>query len=86
MGYAFRTEFDDVAYDCGSFNKEWTAINAKNPEGLEVMYKLLETADIFLTSLRSGALQRLGLDYEPCTRSSLVWFGHRIVVMASMVL
>lgn len=78
-GMAFRTEFDDVAYDCGSFNKEWTAINAKNPEGLEVMYKLLETADIFLTSLRSGALQRLGLDYETLHEKfpRLVWAQNR---------
>ena len=29
-GMRFRTEFDDVAYDCGSFNKEWTAINCKS--------------------------------------------------------
>ena len=40
-GMRFRTEFDDVAYDCGSFNKEWTAINCKSPEGLEVMYNLI---------------------------------------------
>ncbi len=47
------------------------------------MYHLLETADIFLTSLRSGALKRLGLDYETLHDSSLVWFGLRTVAMAS---
>ena len=78
-GMRFRTEFDDVAYDCGSFNKEWTAINCKSPEGLEVMYHLLETADIFLTSLRSGALKRLGLDYETLHERfpRLVWAQNR---------
>ena len=78
-GMRFRTEFDDVAYDCGSFNKEWTAINCKSPEGLEVMYHLLETADIFLTSLRSGALKRLGLDYEALHEKfpRLVWAQNR---------
>lgn len=78
-GMRFRTEFDDVAYDCGSFNKEWTAINCKSPEGLEVMYHLLETADIFLTSLRSGALKRLGLDYETLHEKfpRLVWAQNR---------
>ena len=78
-GMKFRTEFDDVAYDCGSFNKEWTAINAKNPEGYEVFMKLLETADIFLTSLRSGALGRLHLDYETLHAKfpKLVWAQNR---------
>jgi crotonobetainyl-CoA:carnitine CoA-transferase CaiB-like acyl-CoA transferase len=78
-GMRFRTEFDDVAYDCGSFNKEWTAINAKNPEGYEVFLKLLETADIFLTSLRSGALGRLHLDYETLHAKfpKLVWAQNR---------
>lgn len=78
-GMRFRTEFDDVAYDCGSFNKEWTAINCKNPEGKEVMLNLLSKADIFLTSLRSGALQRLGLDYETLHEQfpRLVWAQNR---------
>ena len=78
-GMRFRTEFDDVAYDCGSFNKQWTAINAKNPEGYQVFLKLLETADIFLTSLRSGALERLHLDYETLHAKfpKLVWAQNR---------
>ena len=63
-GMNYKSEFDDVAYDCGSFNKEWTAIDCKNPEGNEVMMNLLSKADIFVTSLRDGALKRLGLDYE----------------------
>ena len=78
-GMRFRTEFDDVAYDCGSFNKEWTAIDCKNPEGKEVMLNLISKADIFLTSLRSGALGRLGLDYESLHEKfpRLVWAQNR---------
>ncbi len=78
-GMKFRTEFDDVAYDCGSFNKEWTAINCKNPEGKKVMLDLLSKADIFVTSLRSGALKRLGLDYETLHEMfpKLVWAQNR---------
>ncbi|MBE6470926.1 MAG: CoA transferase [Coriobacteriaceae bacterium] len=78
-GMRFRTEFDDVAYDCGSFNKEWTAIDCKNPEGKEVMLNLLSKADIFVTSLRSGALKRLGLDYETLHEKfpRLVWAQNR---------
>lgn len=78
-GMRFRTEFDDVAYDCGSFNKEWTAIDCKNPEGKEVMLNLLSKADIFVTSLRDGALKRLGLDYETLHEMfpRLVWAQNR---------
>lgn len=78
-GMRFRTEFDDVAYDCGSFNKEWTAIDCKNPEGKAVMLDLISKADIFVTSLRSGALKRLGLDYETLHEKfpRLVWAQNR---------
>lgn len=63
-GMKFKTEFDDVAFDHGSFNKDWVAIDLKTEDGHNIMMKLLETADIFVTSLRDGALERLGLDYE----------------------
>lgn len=45
-------------------NKKLTSINLKSPEGLEVMFKLLEDADVFITNIRMGGLKRLGLDYE----------------------
>lgn len=78
-GMNYKSEFDDVAYDCGSFNKEWTAIDAKNPEGKQAMLDLLAKADIFVTSLRDGALNRLGLDYETLHEMfpKLVWAQNR---------
>lgn len=74
-GMKFKTEFDDVAFDHGSFNKHWIAIDLKTTQGHEVMLKLLEEADIFVTSLRDGALKRLGLDYESLHQlfPRLVW-------------
>jgi len=44
--------------------KRSLAIDVKKKAGLEVLFKLLETADVFLTSLRPGALHRLGLDAD----------------------
>jgi crotonobetainyl-CoA:carnitine CoA-transferase CaiB-like acyl-CoA transferase len=44
--------------------KRSLAIDIKKKAGLEVLFKLLETADVFLTSLRPGALRRLGLDAD----------------------
>ncbi len=47
--------------------KRSLALDVRSERGLEVMNKLLETADVFLTSLRPGALARLGLDSETLT-------------------
>jgi len=44
--------------------KRSVALDLKSDEGLAVLHRLLETADVFLTSLRPGALQRLGLDAD----------------------
>ncbi len=44
--------------------KRSLAIDIKHRDGLDVLFKLLETADVFLTSLRPGALRRLGLDAD----------------------
>lgn len=74
-GMRFKTEFDDVAFDHGSFNKDWVAIDLKTDDGHAVMMRLLDEADIFVTSLRDGALVRLGLDYETLHEKfpRLVW-------------
>ena len=39
-------------------------INLKTPEGLEVFYKLLETADIVVENNRKSSLSRLGISFE----------------------
>lgn len=45
-------------------NKKSIAINLKSEEGMEVMMKLLEEADIFITNTRMRSLEKLGLDYD----------------------
>lgn len=44
--------------------KRSLAIDIKKEQGLAVLHKLLESADVFITSLRPGALRRLGLDTD----------------------
>jgi crotonobetainyl-CoA:carnitine CoA-transferase CaiB-like acyl-CoA transferase len=47
--------------------KRSIAINVRDERGRTTMERLLETADVFLTSLRPNALLRLGLDAETLT-------------------
>lgn len=44
--------------------KRSVAINLKKAEGLDVLHRLLDTADVFLTNMRPEALRRLGLTAE----------------------
>lgn len=44
--------------------KRSLALDVRHERGSEVLHKLLDTADVFLTNLRPGALRRLGLDAE----------------------
>lgn len=55
--------------------KRGITVNAKTPEGIEIIYRLLESADVFLTSYRTAGLRRLKLDYETLheTFPSLIW-------------
>lgn len=44
--------------------KRSMAIDLQHEEGREILHRLLATADVFLTNLRPGALDRLGLDAD----------------------
>ncbi|ANG61584.1 formyl-CoA transferase [Marinobacterium aestuarii] len=47
-----------------NMGKQGLCINVKDPKGLEMMQKLIETADVFVENYRPGALNKLGLGYE----------------------
>jgi len=47
--------------------KRSLALDLKKEKGLEILHKLLETADVFLTNLRPKALHKLGLDADQLT-------------------
>lgn len=74
-GMKFKTDIDDAAYDCGGFNRKWVSLNLKTEKGMEAMMKLLSDADVFITSNRTKALERMGLDYETLHAKfpKLVW-------------
>lgn len=55
---------ENLAFDMVNLNKRFIALNLKSEIGKEIMYKLLEQADIFITNTRNKSLQKLGLDWE----------------------
>jgi len=45
-------------------NKRGMAVNLKTEQGRQIVYKLVENSDVFISNLRAEALQRLGMDYK----------------------
>jgi crotonobetainyl-CoA:carnitine CoA-transferase CaiB-like acyl-CoA transferase len=59
-----QTKSANLAMEQNNRGKKSIAVDLKRPAGRELLLKLIETADIFLTSLRPGALERLALGPE----------------------
>ncbi len=51
-------------FDNLNANKRSVSVDLKTPEGVQIMYKLLESADVFVTNVRTRGLGHMGLDYE----------------------
>jgi len=60
-------------------NKKSIALDLQSPEGIEIAYKLISTADIVSENFKSGTMQKLGLDYESLRRQneSLIYVSHK---------
>lgn len=54
---------ENVAFDQQNSNKHSIVINLKDPDGMAVMHRLLEGANVFVTNNREDALVRMGLSY-----------------------
>jgi crotonobetainyl-CoA:carnitine CoA-transferase CaiB-like acyl-CoA transferase len=69
-GGDFARDYDDVVNGPGGLaahfvwcnrGKESVTLNTKSPEGVELLHRLLDGADAFVSNLAPGALARLGL-------------------------
>lgn len=54
----------NLSFEIENGNKRSVCLNLKNPVCYEVLMKLIEQADIFVTNWRPQALARMSLDYE----------------------
>ncbi len=61
--------YENTTWDLENANKRCISLNIKNEEGKEAFFKLLGTADVFITNWRVQALERAGLDYESLKKS-----------------
>ncbi len=54
----------NAVFELDNRSKSSVAIDLTKPEGVALAKELIAEADVFVTNLRTGALARLGLDYE----------------------
>ncbi|MAT34167.1 MAG: CoA transferase [Ponticaulis sp.] len=55
---------DNPVFDFDNRGKKSVVVDTSKPEGVEIVKKLIADADVFLTNVRPGGLERSGLDYE----------------------
>ena len=60
-------------------NKKSLAVNVKDPRGLEIVLRLVATADVFSENFRAGTLDRLGLGHDALKvlNPRLVYVSHK---------
>lgn len=70
-----QTEEEDPTIDLNNTNKNWIALNLKDPEAKDVFLKLLSEADVFINNWRDKALVKVGLDYNTLKDQfpTLIW-------------
>ena len=64
------TEIPDINFpwELENRNKKGVAIDLKVEQGKQIMYKMVEEADVFVSNVRSDVLDKLGMDYETLSK------------------
>ena len=61
---------ESAAYMMMNRNKRGIALNLKDPEAIEVLRKLLDSADVVVENYRHDTMERLGLGYDTLRQSN----------------
>jgi len=57
---------DTASYFIGvNRNKRGVSLDLTQPKGREVLFRLLQTADVLIENFKTGTLERWGMGYEP---------------------
>src|SRR5699024_11318575 len=79
MRFAFFAKGDKPTIDNGAFfnnlnaGKLGISLNAKSPQGMELVHELLSVSDIVLENFSTGVFEKWGLTYENLDRKRHVW-------------
>ncbi|MBI2858311.1 MAG: CoA transferase [Chloroflexi bacterium] len=58
-------------------NKRGIALDLKKPRGRDIMYRLVQKSDVFVTNFRNDAINRLKMDYETLRKyNDRLIYGH----------
>lgn len=71
QGAVFNMPYEDdenLAFDVANMNKRFITLDLKSEKGLEIAYKLIGEADVFVTNTRTKSLTKLGLDYDTLSK------------------
>ena len=55
-------------FECNNRNKRGVALDIKAEDGRQILYKLVEAADVFATTYDMRTLRELGLDYDSLSK------------------
>ncbi|MAP93371.1 MAG: CoA transferase [Ponticaulis sp.] len=55
---------ENPVFDFDNRGKKSIVVDTSTPEGVDIVKKLIADADVFLTNVRPGGLERSGLDYD----------------------
>jgi crotonobetainyl-CoA:carnitine CoA-transferase CaiB-like acyl-CoA transferase len=64
MGFGVNVGTIDPRVEQNNRGKRSVGVDIKQPDGLETVLRLVETADVFVTSFRPASLERLGLSVD----------------------
>lgn len=59
---------DNPVFDFDNRGKKSIVVDTTTPEGVEIVRKLAAEADVFLTNVRPGGLERSGLDFDSLSK------------------
>lgn len=57
-----------VPFEDANHSKKGITLNLRKPQGKEILYKLVEKSDVFVTNYREQALKSMAMDYETLRR------------------
>ena len=60
-------------FEMDNRSKRSVVLDLAEDAGRDAAFELLADADVFVTNVRPGALQRLGLDFESVARATRAW-------------